>query len=188
MTNNQTDDNQLIEQYLKGNEQALETLISRYLRPMYSFIYQKVGSAADAQDISQEVFLKVWKNIKKFDPKKKFKPWLFQIAKNTCIDYLRKKKSIPFSRFENDKGQNVLLETLVSPSHVNLLDTLHNKAAFAVLTKDLSGHERQIIQLRHTQGMTFREIASVCEESINTIKSRYRRILKHMRLNKEAPF
>ena len=51
-----------------------------------------------------------WKNIKKFDQNKNFKPWIFQIAKNTSIDYLRRKKSIPFSRFENEKGQNLLVE------------------------------------------------------------------------------
>ncbi len=174
------EDNQYIEQYLNGNEKALEFLVEKYLKAMYSFAYQKVGNAADAQDLAQDIFLKVWKNIKKFDNNKSFKPWLFQIAKNTCIDYLRKKKSIPFSKFENDKGQNALVDNLRAPAF-NILDILHNQRELAVITQNLTPAEHKIISLRHQEQMTFREIAEHLEESINTIKSRYRRIIRNLR-------
>ena len=91
------EDKILIQQYLKGDEKSLEILIARYLKPIYSFVYKNVGNPSEAEDITQEVFIKIWKNIKKFDQNKNFKPWIFQIAKNTSIDFLRKKKSIPFS-------------------------------------------------------------------------------------------
>jgi RNA polymerase sigma-70 factor (ECF subfamily) len=174
------DDSSLIKRHLEGDPTALELLIARHLKPIYHFIYQKVGSQGDAEDLAQEVFVKVWKNMAKFDQSKAFKPWLFQIARNASIDFLRKKKSIPFSRFENDKGQNMILEhtAIVSP---NLIETLNNKAVVALLTNGLSMHEQKIIQLRHEQGMTFKEMSGVFEESINTIKSRYRRILRQLK-------
>ncbi len=174
------EDKNLIENYLKGDERALEILIKKYLKPIYNFAYKNVGNTADAEDITQEVFVKIWKNIKKFDQTKKFKPWIFQIAKNTSIDFLRKKKSIPFSSFENEEGKNVLLETIPGPE-LNLAKIIDNKKAVAALTLDLSADEKKIIQLRHHSGLTFKEIAEVFDESINTIKSRYRRIIINSR-------
>ena len=91
------EDKKLIQQYLKGDSKSLDFLIAKYLKMIYSFVYKNVGSQSDAEDITQEVFVKVWKNLKKFDQKKSFKPWIFQIAKNTSIDFLRKRKTIPFS-------------------------------------------------------------------------------------------
>ena len=84
-------DKKLIQQYLKGDEKSLEILVVKYLKLIYSFVYKNVGNPAEAEDITQEVFIKVWKNMKKFDQNKSFRPWIFQIAKNTSIDFLRKK-------------------------------------------------------------------------------------------------
>jgi len=178
------EDKILIQRYLKGDEKSLEFLIARYLKPIYSFVYKNVGNTSEAEDITQEVFIKIWKNIKKFDQNKNFKPWIFQIAKNTSIDFLRKKKSIPFSKFENEKGQNVLLENMADePS--NLVGNLSDKGVLAEASLGLNDKEQKIIKLRHTQGMSFKEIADVFEESINTVKSRYRRAIANMRKNIE---
>lgn len=175
-------DKNLIEQYLKGDETALELLVARYLKPIYSFVYKNVGNPAEAEDITQEVFVKVWKNLKKFDRKRNFKPWIFQIAKNSSIDYLRKKKAIPFSSFENEKGQNVLVENMAG-APINLIENLSDKRILAGAMQSLSEKEQRIIDLRHNDGMSFKEIAKVFNESINTIKSRYRRTLSILREN-----
>ena len=122
------------------------------------------------------------KNIKKFDQTKSFKPWIFQIAKNTSIDFLRKKKSIPFSKFENEKGQNVLVEnTPAKPT--NLLENLSDKKTLATAMHNLSEKEQKLINLRHAEGLSFKEIAGRLKESVNTIKSRYRRSLSNLRKN-----
>jgi len=176
------EDKKLIEDYLRGGEQSLDFLIAKYLKPIYSFSYRNVGNPNDAEDITQETFLKIWKNIKKFDTKKSFKPWLFQIAKNTSIDFLRKKKSIPFSKFENEKGQNILVENLVA-APMNLIENLNNKKVLALAMQNLGEKEQKIINLRHGQGLSFKEISRIFDESINTIKSRYRRTLFSIRKN-----
>jgi len=175
-------DKKLIQQYLKGDEKALELLVEKYSRPIYSFIYKNIGSGVDAQDVTQEVFLKVWKNIKKFDQKKSFKPWLFQIAKNASIDFLRKRKTIPFSRFENENGQNMLVDSIES-APVNLIGTLSDQHTLVMAMQTLSKKEQKIITLRHSYGLSFKEIAASFEESINTVKSRYRRTLEALRKN-----
>ena len=178
ITNNE--DQNLIQQYLDGDEKSLELLVQKYLKPIYSFVYRNVGNPAEAEDITQEVFVKVWKNIKKFDQTRNFKPWIFQIAKNTSIDFLRKKKSIPFSKFENEKGQNVLLDNMQSAPE-NLIENLDNKGVLAGAVSQLNDKEQQVITLRHNDGLSFKEIAKVLKESINTVKSRYRRALTNMK-------
>lgn len=167
-------DKNLIQQYLKGDEKSLEILIARYLKLIYSFVYRNVGSAGDAEDITQEVFVRVWKNIKKFDQKRNFRPWIFQIAKNASIDFLRKKKSIPFSRFENEKGQNPMVENF-SAAPLNIIENLSNKKTLSVAMECLNAKEQKVINLRHEGGLSFAEIADTFCESINTVKSRYRR-------------
>jgi RNA polymerase sigma-70 factor (ECF subfamily) len=177
-----TEDQKLIKQYLKGDEKSLELLIEKYLKMIYGFVYKNVGSVSDAEDITQEIFVKIWKNIKKFDQNKNFKPWLFQIAKNTSIDFLRKKKTIPFSRFENDKGQNILIDTLAD-DQPDLMNEISDKKVLNSAIKILSTKEQLIIKLRHDEGRSFQEIADHLKESINTVKSRYRRALVNMRKN-----
>jgi len=176
------EDKKLIQQYLKGDSQSLDILITKYLKIVYGFVYKNVGGQAEAEDITQEVFVKIWKNIKKFDQKKSFKPWIFQIAKNTSIDFLRKKKSIPFSKFENEKGQNILTDNIVAKP-VNLLKNFGDKKVLTAAMQSLTEKEQKIINLRHTEGLNFREIAEIFKEPINTVKSRYRRTLVILKRN-----
>jgi len=175
-------DKELIQKYLQGDSGALDLLIERYLKLIYGFVYKNVGGAADAEDITQEVFVKVWKNIKKFDQEKSFRPWIFQIAKNASIDFLRKKKSIPFSRFENEQGQNALVDNIATPP-LNLIEKLSDKQTIITAMKGLGEKEQKLINMRNIEGLSFREIAENLKESINTIKSRYRRALLMLKRN-----
>lgn len=178
-------DEQLVEKYLKGEKQALEILISRYLKVIYSFAYGYANNGADAEDIAQEAFVKIWKNIRKFDQKKKFKPWLFEITKNTAIDLLRKKKTVPFSRFENEEGENILINTLQDESPLPLAvcerQDMLERLDYAV--SKLCLNYREVVFMRLKNGLTFQEIAQILDESINTIKTRYRRALNELKEN-----
>lgn len=172
-------DKQLIVDCLKGDEESLELLIQSYLKPIYSFVYRYTGSTQDTEDITQEVFVKVWRNLKKFDQQKSFKTWIFAIAKNTAFDHLKKKKVIPFSYFENEKGENIITETLADPSP--LPDELLERAGVAqILTsamEKLSPQYRMVLFLRYNDHFTFREIGESLGEPLHTIKSRHRRAL-----------
>ncbi len=162
-------DEQLIEKYLKGDEKSLEVLIKRYLKPIHSFTYKNIGNSEMAQDLTQEVFVKVWKNLKKFNRKKQFKSWVFTIAKNTAIDFLRQKKKDTFSLNEDllsDKSDFI--------KNLEQKDTLSE--VHTALQK-LSINYRAIILLKNEGELTFNEIAQKLNEPLNTIKSRYRRAL-----------
>lgn len=168
-------DKNLITKYLEGDEKSLEFLIGRYLKPIYSFVYRNIGNVADAEDITQEVFVRVWKNLKRFKREKSFKSWIFKIAKNASIDFLRKRKTIPFSRFENEMGQNILEKKLVN--HPTFLDDANNKNIIAAALESLSLKHRAVFSYRYEHNFTFAEIAKSLGESVNTVKSRYRRAL-----------
>src|SRR3989338_9557385 len=97
-------DEKLAELYADGNESAFAVLIERHLPAVCGFARKYVGDADNAEDIAQETFVKVWKNIKTFDTKRNLRSWLFTIAKNTALDYLRQKENIPLSLLEDESG------------------------------------------------------------------------------------
>lgn len=172
-------DKQLIAQYLNGDNQSLEVLVKRYLKPIFNFTYRYAGNSADAEDLTQEVFARAWRNLKKFDRQKSFKTWIFAIAKNASIDFLRKKKTIPFSSFENNAGENLLTETLANPAPLapELFEKENMAQALTAAIEKLSPKYRAVLSLRYNEQLTFQEIAESLKESINTVKSRYRRAL-----------
>jgi len=108
------ENNELILLAKSGNEQALETLVKRHLSLVYGSCLRFMGNQDDAEDAVQETFVKVWRNLKKTDPEKNFKAWILEIAKNTCLDFLKKKRAVPMSAFEDENGFNYLAESLVS--------------------------------------------------------------------------
>lgn len=179
-------DEQLVAEYLAGDEKALEILIARYLRPIYSFVYRYAGNGADAEDIAQEVFVKLWRHIKKFDQQKKFKTWLFSIAKNSALDFIKKKKTLTFSDFawrdEAGKG-NLLLDTLADEALLPpaILEQDEMKQTISLAVAKLAAKYRLIISLHYHSQLTFQEIADSLGEPIDTVKSRHRRALIHLR-------
>jgi RNA polymerase sigma-70 factor, ECF subfamily len=176
-------DEQLVARYISGDEQALEALVDSYLKPLYNFTFRLVGDSAAAEDIVQEVFVKVWKNIAKYEADKKFSTWIFAIAKNTAYDWLKKKKSIPFAAFEKEDGTNLLEyvedETILH-SHALLqkMDDAKNAQEFL---NSLSPQNKTILLLHHKHGFALSEIAEIMGHSNNTIKSKYRRAILSLR-------
>ncbi|MFA5747207.1 MAG: sigma-70 family RNA polymerase sigma factor [Candidatus Paceibacterota bacterium] len=172
-------DKELIEKYLKGDEKALEFLISRYLKTVYGFVYRFAGNEQDAEDITQESFVKAWGSIKKFDRKKSFKSWIFKIARNTAIDLLRKKKTVPFSKFDGEDGKNAIIETLADtgPLAQEIFERKSIAQEITVALSELPLKYKAVFSLRHDSDLSFQEIAESLDEPVNTVKSRYRRAL-----------
>lgn len=177
-------DEELIADYLSGEEAAFGELTNRHLRGVYSFALRLVGDAAAAEDISQETFLKAWKSLKKYNQaSSKFKTWLLRIARNTAIDYLRKKKHIPLSAFENEAGGNVLAETVADTGELapTMLERLDDARELHEVLAQLSPKHREILLLYYSNDLTFEEIAQMLGEPANTVKSRHRRALVALR-------
>ncbi|MFA7654005.1 MAG: RNA polymerase sigma factor [Candidatus Magasanikbacteria bacterium] len=176
-------DEQLVEAYLAGNDGALVELIGRYTKAIYSFCVRFVGQGSEAEDITQEVFIKVWKNLRKFDKTKKFKTWMYQIARYTAIDHLRSvKKTVDIDKFTEDESESEW-ERLVdsSPSPFDQLDIKEQADKIKQAINLLPEIYRTVLDLHLREEMTLAEISEVMKEKNDTVKSRYRRGLAMLR-------
>lgn len=176
-------DEQLVEDYLLDDKSSFDEIVNRYIKMIYNFVYRLSGNEKEAEDITQEVFLKVWKNLKKFDREKSFKTWIFSIAKNTAIDYLRKKKDIPISFFDDEDGENFLENTLIDnePLADKKIDIEYNKKEIEKVMQDLTMIQREVIILKYLNEMSLSEVAEILNISKDTVKSHHRRALIKMK-------
>jgi RNA polymerase sigma-70 factor (ECF subfamily) len=165
-------DEELIEQYKNGDEIALPMLITRYFDMIYRYAYRFVNNTAAAEDIVQETFIKVWKYNSSHAKGAMVKPWLFRIAHNTAIDYIRKKKLVNFSELQMeeevefpDTNTDILEESIAREAREKLTATLET----------LPARYREILVLRAEEQLTFEEIGEVLGKPVNTVKSLYRR-------------
>lgn len=182
-------DEQLVIAFREGDGAALEHLIQRYLKPVYSFLYRLAGNAQDADDISQEVFVKVWRNLDKYNVDRPFRPWLFRIAKNAATDFFRKKQLIPFTDFDQEEGTNPVIDSLADlaplPDEVVANSQVGEKLMASLQLLPLI--YREVLLLRNNDHYSFLEIADILAQPLNTVKSRHRRglILLRERLTGE---
>ncbi len=173
------EDGQLIRCYLNGNDASLDVLIARYLKPVYNLTYNYVCSKEEAEDVVQEVFVRVWKKLKHFDQNKNFRAWLFAIAKHASIDFLRKKNALVFSSFGTEDGENPLVESITDAQP--LADEIADRKGIAGMmdraTAFLSPGFRMVLSLRYNEDLTFARISERLGEPLDTVKSRHRRAL-----------
>lgn len=163
------------------NTQALEVLISRYLKAIYNFIYRAVSDREEAEDLTQEVFVKVWKNLDRFDSGRTFKPWLYKIAKHTYLDYYKKKRPGSFATLTQGLLEKIQPQeqiwSAVFDSPDSLIDKNLLQDKFDSALAGLEPSSVAVIKLRQEAGLTFKTIAQTTGESLNTVKSRYRRAI-----------
>lgn len=183
-------DEELVIKYLKeGDEDFFIELVNRYLKHTYNFVRRFGGDEKDAEEITQDSFVKLWKNIRKFREGEKFKTWFFTIARNTAIDSLRKKKHIVFSNFENENGENLMEDTLESDEILadKIAELSENKMMLEMLLDDLPPDYKEVLYLYYNEGLTMDEISKILRKPINTIKSQHRRALINLRKHANAP-
>jgi len=171
-----TGDNKLVEEYLNGREEVFAKLLEKHLSPVFNFLYRITGSKEVAEDLAQETFVKVWKNLKNFNRNRSFKAWLFTIAKNTTYDYFKKKKEVAFSAFVNEEGESIFNE--IAGENILPDEILHRKDIaneLEEILKKLPPHYRAILLLHYKEDFSLHEIAEILGEPYNTIKSRHQR-------------
>ncbi|MFA5827542.1 MAG: RNA polymerase sigma factor [Candidatus Paceibacterota bacterium] len=184
-------DEEIIILYKNGKEEALKCLINRYSSSLFNFT-ARLTNKNTANDIVQETFIKVWKNLHKFNTEKaNFKTWIFTIAKNTAIDFLRKsgsasggKKSINFSDIDNEEdfsfSENIPDENLL-PNEI--LQKLQDSELFNKTLDKLPTHYKTVLILHYQEEMTFDEIGKILNKPLNTVKSyHYRAIIELKKL------
>ncbi len=176
------DDKALIDRYLNGSEAALETLINRYKSKIYTHVIILVKDRETAEDIFQDTFIKVINTLKtgRYNEEGKFLPWVIRIAHNLAIDHFRKVKKMPMSRSDEDYdifGTVSLSDNSIE--HDIVQDQIY--ADVRKLVDLLPEEQRQVVIMRHYQGMSFKEIAETTNVSINTALGRMRYAVLNIR-------
>jgi RNA polymerase sigma-70 factor (ECF subfamily) len=161
-----------------GDEGAFEILYRRYEKPIFSFIYRMVLSAADAEDLCQETFLKVVRAKKKYRTTAKFKTWLFNIALNLCRDRIRRMKfrshlSLNSAAFSQDNDEIRVQQSVCDHSSdpTKRAQTAEMKALVQQAFTKLPQQQRSVIILRQYHTMKFSEIAEIMNCPVGTAKS-----------------
>ena|SRR5947207_13601038 len=180
----QLDDRALVARILGGDRDLFTQLVARYEKRVVNYVYRITHRYEDAHDIAQEIFVKVFLALDRYDPKFQFSTWLFRIAQNSAIDVLRKKSisEVPLVRTggdEDDGKEREFADDGVSPYRA-----LSNKQMSAAIEKavdNLPPDYRELIQLRHYAELSYEEIASMKKLPLGTVKNklfRARNLLK----------
>ncbi len=182
-------DEGLMLRYQKGDVRAFEILLGRHRRPVFNFILRYVGEPAQAEDLLQEVFLRVIKGAESYQKQAKLTTWLYTIARNLCVDASRRGKH------RKAYSLDVPMDTDAGKDGATLLDVVADKAPGTdrkVMSKELHGRlhaaigslsedQREVFLMREFLDMPFREIAEVVGCPENTVKSRMRYALEKLR-------
>lgn len=168
---------------VEDNQITIEVIVKAYLKPVYGFVCRLSGDVNEADDITQDVFLKVWKNLDRYNPKQDFKIWLFAIARNTTIDWLRRKRPLLFSSLNRNEEVDDFADNLVDnePLPAKLFEQAELAQILTTALAKLSFDQRTVILLHIEQELTFESIAKIVRRPLNTVKSQYRRGLLALR-------
>ncbi len=170
-----------------GDRMAFQKLVERYQRKIFGLCYGMVRNQDDAMDMVQETFVKVFKNLGRFEGQSSFYTWTYRIATNVCIDFLRKAKRQRTVDYDDaimrddeveDVGSLLPSRLGVNPAKVYGRRELLEKIEDALGT--LSPNHRQAILLREVEGLSYQEIADIMEVSIGTVMSRLHHARKNM--------
>lgn len=172
----QPDDTVLVERILAGEEALFGVLVRRYQSRVVAHVARMVGNRDDALDLAQEIFLKVFQALARYNAEYKFSTWLFRIAGNAAIDHLRKRRprTVPLEIPDAESRSGV--SAIEHESHVldpyGELRNVQRGEAISRAIADLPPEFRELITLRHFGGLSYEEIARVKNMPLGTVKNK----------------
>ena len=170
------DEKHILARARRGELPAFEELVRRHEKRVYAVALRSSGSPEDAEDITQEVFLRAWRSIEEFRGDSGFSTWLFRITMNLCVDHARHKHAQPQTQplvMGEEESERPLPDTAPTPEEH--LDNSELGRELAAALDEVSEEHRRIVLLRDVSGMSYTEIAEVLEISEGTVKSRLSR-------------
>lgn len=176
--NDPEEDFRLVALAQKGDMRAYDELVTRHRGRTYAMIRNMIHQDADAWDLSQEVFIKAWQALPKFEAKARFSTWLYRIAHNVVYDFTRKRKIEGVGELNDEIFSRGSIDSasMTTPSGGEAPDTsLVNselKAKIQSALSKLSPDHREVVLLKDVQGLSYKEIADVMSSTLGTVMSR----------------
>jgi RNA polymerase sigma-70 factor, ECF subfamily len=187
----QVNDNELVQRFLSGDEDAFLQIVEKYKHPITNFITMMIGDYDLAVDLSQDTFLRVYRNIGSYKSTFQFSTWIYKIASNLAIDELRWRKRRGISRRSTsdlegeEKPETVIIDTSPGPE-ASSIDSQYRKLLNEAI-HSLPTRYRSVFVLKEVQEMEYERIAEVLKCSVGTVKSRLHRA-KNLLRKKLAPY
>lgn len=176
---NETPIPDLIHGIQQGNEEALLQLHDEFATPVYSVAYHVLGNSQDAEEVTQDVFLKLWDKSKSFDPDRgKFTSWLLTIARRTAIDRLRKRQRREPPKNSLSLDAEPYLSEMIGGKE-DMTDVEHSLLS---VMSELPTDQRNAIYLSYFQGMSHSDIAAHVNKPLGTVKSHIRMGMQKLRI------
>lgn len=166
---NGDDDARLILSFKQGDEKAFDQLFDKYRTPVYSICYRYARNDADAHELTQDVFIKAYRNIRRFDERSKFFTWLYRIAVNTCISFHRKQ-----TRDAPAAAKDPVMDC-------GLDKKVRMKIAVDEALKKVPQRQRMTFILHHYDGRTFNEVGTIMRITTGAAKAHYHHAVKKLR-------
>lgn len=176
---NNMEDYELVCKCLEGDCSYFEEIVSRYKKLVYSIIYSKIRNRDEAEDLSQEVFLRIFKSLNKYNPEFRFSTWTASITANLCLDRLRKKKLDTVAIDEVD----YMIEDDESPEYKYI--NAEKSELIKEAVENLPEKYRQPVILYHEKGLSYEEIMETMNEPMSIVKNRLYRARQLLRCQLE---
>jgi RNA polymerase sigma-70 factor (ECF subfamily) len=157
-------DDEVIRRAQRGDQQAFAQIVRTFQTPVFNYVLRVLGERGLAEDITQEVFLRVYQSLPRFSFRSKFSTWLFQVAKNRCVDELRARERRPRSTEMCDDGTFRMVDP---PS-----DQAETMEALWRAVGELSLDYKMALLLRDVAGFSYSEIADILETTLANVKWR----------------
>jgi RNA polymerase sigma-70 factor (ECF subfamily) len=172
------EDLKVIKRCKRGEEAAFAELLGRYRGAIYGLCFRMTRKPEDARDLAQEVFIKVFSLLDRYDETYAFSSWIFRIATNHCIDHLRRNRMrfLSIDGHTDKDGDEIEMQLPdKGPAPDRVLERSEAMVKLEEVVADLPPHYRSIILLRHDQDMSYEEIATVLDLPLGTVKARIHR-------------
>lgn len=166
--------------YAKGDTTAFETLYRRYKDPIYRYLLRQCGNPASAEELFQDIWLRIVNARQKYTVKSSFRTWLYQIAHHRLIDHYRRQSTRLPESYRDDPGVENLATT-PAQDPVRIITGQQLAAQLSALIDTLPEAQREAFLLKEEAGMTLQEIADVTDTSRETVKSRLRYAIRRLR-------
>jgi RNA polymerase sigma-70 factor (ECF subfamily) len=174
-------DEELVRRHLAGDRRAFAELVERYSGPVFNLAYRLTHDQPEAENITQETFLRVYQALPQSDWQRPFKPWLFTIAANLCRDWARRRRTWSFSDLadETETGADKLADEAPLPTERVEEEELRQALQRAV--DALPAAYRAVVVLRYTEGLSYEQIGVALNLPLNTVRTHLSRAKQRLR-------